>query len=116
MTSKLSSPRWSFWLCALILGPALLLGHNVSAADAGRKVRQQVTPQYPPLARQFNASGIVKLSVEVAPGGEVRNIKPLGGHPLLIPAAEAAVKKWKYEPAKESSTEIVEIRFVADQQ
>ncbi|MDT8070635.1 MAG: energy transducer TonB [Terriglobia bacterium] len=115
MANLSSSRKWSFWLCAFILGTALLLGHTVSAADAGRKVRQQVAPQYPPLARQFNATGIVKLSVEVTPGGEVKTMKVLGGHPLLIPAAEDAVRKWKYEPAKESSTEIVEIKFVSGQ-
>jgi TonB family protein len=112
---KSSFNKWSFWLCALILGPALLLGHSLSAADSGRKVRQQVAPQYPPLARQFNATGVVKLSVEVTPGGEVRDVKVLGGNPLLIPAAQNAVKKWKYEPAKETSNELVEIKFVAGQ-
>jgi TonB family protein len=90
------------------------LGITLSAHAADRKVKQQVAPQYPPLARQFNAAGVVKLSIEVAPGGDVRNVKPLGGHPLLIPAAEEAVKKWKYEPEKESTTEIVEFKFVAN--
>ncbi len=112
MTIKSSSPNGRFWLCALLLGPALLLGATLSVHAADRKVRQQVAPQYPPLAKEFNASGVVKLSIEVTPGGEVRNVKALGGHPLLIPAAENAVKKWKYEPGKESTTEVVEFKFV----
>jgi TonB family protein len=82
---------------------------------ANRKVQRQVSPQYPALARQFNTSGIVKLSVEVAPGGEVRDVKVLGGNPLLVQAAQDAVRKWKYEPAKESTTETVEFRFVPNQ-
>ncbi len=107
-----SSNRWFF---ALILGPALLLGF-VSSANAGdRKVKQQVAPEYPSLARQVNASGVVKLLVQVTPSGEVRESKPIGGHPLLIPAAQNAVKKWKFEPSKDSSTEVIEFKFVANQ-
>ena len=108
-------PNWSFKLCALILGPALLLGHVFAADTAGRKVKRQVAPQYPALAKQFNATGVVKLSIEVTPSGDVRNVKALGGNPLLIPAAQDAVKQWKYEPAKESSTETVEFKFVGNQ-
>ncbi len=115
MTHKSSSPNWRFWPCALLLGPALLLGSTLSVYAADRKVKQQVAPQYPPLARQFNASGVVKLSIEVTPSGEVRNVKPLGGSPLLIPAAEDAVRKWKYEAAKDTTTEIVEFKFMANQ-
>ncbi len=115
MTMKHSFPCASSWLNALIVGSALLLGLTLTANAADRKVKQQVPPEYPALARQFNASGVVKLSIEVSPNGDVRGVKPIGGHPLLIPAAENAVKKWKFEPAKESSTEIVEFKFVANQ-
>lgn len=114
MKRKSFSPIWSFRFAALILGPALMLGLTLSAAAADRKVQRQVSPQYPSLARQFNASGVVKLSVEVAPGGEVRNVKVLGGNPLLIQAAQDAVKKWKYEASKETTTETVEFKFVAN--
>jgi outer membrane biosynthesis protein TonB len=55
------------------------------------------------------------LEVEVSPNGEIRNVKALGGHPLLIPAAEDAIRKWKYEPAKESTTAVVEFKFAANQ-
>lgn len=115
MTRKSSSPNWGFRFAALILGPALLLGAALSAQAADRKVQRQVAPQYPSLARQFNASGVVKLSVEVAPGGEVRTVKVLGGNPLLIQAAQDAVRKWKYEATKETTTETVEFKFVANQ-
>jgi TonB family protein len=79
--------------------------------DGDRKVRQRVSPQYPELAKRVNATGTVRLEVEVAPNGEVRNVKALGGHPLLIPAAQDAIRKWKYEPAKETTTAVVEFRF-----
>lgn len=112
MKHKPSIPNLARWIYALILGPALFLGLTLSAHAADRKVKQRVAPEYPPLAKQFNTSGVVRLSVEVTPGGEVRDVKPIGGHPLLIPAAENAVKKWKFEPAKDSTTEVIEFKFV----
>lgn len=113
MSGKSTSSTIHRWIAALVVGPALFLGLTLSAHAADRKVKQKVSPEYPPLARQFNASGVVKLSVEVSPSGDVRDVKPIGGHPLLIPAAENAIKKWKFEPAKDSSTEIIEFRFVS---
>lgn len=115
MTFNISSPNWRFWPCTLILGPALLLGSALSAHATDRKVQRQIQPQYPALARQFNASGVVKLSIEVAPGGDVRGVKVIGGNPLLVQAAEDAVRKWKYEPGKDSTTEVVEFKFVPNQ-
>lgn len=85
------------------------------AEDGDRKIRQRVSPMYPELAKRVNASGTVRLEVEVAPNGEVKNVKPLGGHPLLIPAAEDAMRKWKYEPGKETTTAIVEFKFGVNQ-
>ena len=115
MIARSTSPTFSRWIATLMVGPALFLGLTLSAHAADRKVKQKVSPEYPPLARQFNASGVVKLSVDVTPSGEVRDVKPIGGHPLLIPAAENAVKKWKFEPAKDSTTEVVEFKFVTNQ-
>lgn len=101
---------------AIILALAVALFNGMAFGEDGdRKVRQRVSPQYPELARRINATGTVKLEVEVAPNGEVKAVKALGGHPLLIPAAEDAIRKWKYEPAKESTTTVVEFRFAANQ-
>jgi TonB family protein len=113
MKATSMSPTLNRWIAALIVGPAILLGLTLSAQAADRKVKQKVSPEYPALAKQFNASGVVKLSIEVTPSGEVRDVKAIGGHPLLIPAAENAVKKWKFEPAKDSTTEVVEFKFVS---
>ncbi len=74
--------------------PTLRIGAEVLAA----KRRSGNDPQYPALAQQARVQGVVKLQVQVGPGGEVRGITVLSGHPLLIPAAVAAVKEWKYEP------------------
>jgi len=93
-------------LMTVILG----LGSLTHADEAGRKIKTRVNPQYPELARKMNVSGSVKLELLVASNGQVKSVRPLGGHPLLIDAAETAVKQWKYEPGPEA-TEVVEIRF-----
>jgi protein TonB len=80
------------------------------ADDLGRKIKSKVNPQYPELARKMNVSGSVKLELVIAANGQVKSVKPLGGHPLLIDAAQNAVKQWRYEPGAEG-TEVVEIRF-----
>ena len=86
-------------------------GALLHADDAtGRKVKLKVSPQYPELARRMNVTGAVRLEILVGANGQVKSVKPLGGHPLLIDAAEAAVRQWRYEPGTEA-TEIVEIRF-----
>lgn len=90
---------------------ALIFGALVHADDTtGRKVKLRVQPQYPELARRMNVTGAVRLEVTVAANGQVKSIKPIGGHPLLIDAAEAAVRQWRYEPGPEN-VEIVEVRF-----
>ena len=84
-----------------------LLSH---ADDSGRKVKSKVSPQYPELARKMNITGAVRLELLVSANGQVKAVKTLGGHPLLIDAAQSAVKQWRYEPGQEG-TEVVEIRF-----
>lgn len=106
-TPFIGSRSWAYALLTLLLALSLI----AFAEETDRKVRQRVAPQYPELAKRVNASGTVRLEVEVAPNGEVRSVKPLGGHPLLIPAAEDAIRKWKYEPSKETTTSVVEFKF-----
>jgi TonB family protein len=90
------------------------LGSVAHGNDAGRKVKTKVAPQYPELAKKMHVSGSVRLEVLIASNGQVKSVKPLGGHPLLIDAAESAVKQWRYESGPEGS-EIVEFKF-SDQQ
>jgi TonB family protein len=94
-------------LCALIatLSPA------TAFAEEGRKVKVRVPPVFPEVARRANITGTVKVQAVVAPGGDVRSTKVVGGHPMLAAAAEDAIKKWKYEPASETSTLVIEVEF-----
>jgi TonB family protein len=62
----------------------------------------------------MNISGTVKLVVVVAPNGAVKSTKVLGGHPLLVSAAEDAIKKWKFEAAAAEDSGVVEFTFKPD--
>jgi hypothetical protein len=68
----------------------LILAYSLSGSgqEVARHVKVRVQPGYPPLARRMN----------------------LGGHPVLIEAAEIAVRQWRFDTGPES-TEVVEIKF-----
>ena len=70
------------------------VGGNVAKA----RLLRQVRPQYPPLARQARIQGTVKLSAVIAKDGTIQKLEVTNGHPLLVPAALAAVKQWRYKP------------------
>ena len=76
-----------------------------------RKVKVRVQPTYPDLARKMSISGTVKIEVVVTASGLVKSTKVLGGHPVLVSAANDAVKRWKFEPAATETTSVVEVKF-----
>jgi TonB family protein len=72
-----------------------------------------VAPDYPELARRMQIHGVVKLEAIVRPNGSVKSTRVLGGNPVLVDAAVAAVGKWKFEPAQTETTELVQVAFSA---
>jgi TonB family protein len=82
-----------------------------SHGELTRKTKTQVAAVYPDVARRMSITGTVKVLVVVAPNGNLKSTKVVGGHPLLVNAAMDAIKKWKFEPAGEESTGIVEFKF-----
>jgi len=97
-------------LCAIFAFQPLPT-HGQEASEAKRKIKSQVTPVYPDLARRMNVHGKVKLEVTVAPDGSVKSIRALGGHPLLVSASQDAVRNWKFEPAPKETLQLVEVNF-----
>jgi TonB family protein len=77
-----------------------------------RKIVSKVAPQYPELARRMQLQGKVKLEVVVAPNGTVKSTKVVGGNPVLVAAAETAIKKWRFEPAGAQTSQLVELTFI----
>jgi TonB family protein len=103
-------------LPAFLLGSAilstLLVVPGLQAQEEGqRKATVRVSPSYPDLARRMNVSGTVRLEVTIAPDGKVTSVKPIGGHPVLVEAADQAVWKWKFQPANSATTEVVAVQF-----
>jgi protein TonB len=70
------------------------VGGNVQAARLINKVQ----PLYPPLARQTRISGTVKLHAIIGKDGTVQRLEVQSGHPLLVQAAQDAVRQWRYQP------------------
>jgi len=59
---------------------------------------QKVEPQYPTLARAARVQGDVVLSAVIDTNGQITNLQLVSGHPMLVPAAIAAVTQWRYKP------------------
>jgi protein TonB len=70
------------------------VGGNVMMA----KLTHQVTPVYPPLARQARVEGTVQLQAIISRDGRIQDLRVTSGHPLLIQAAVDAVRQWVYQP------------------
>ena len=105
---------FSALFCLLIFAPKP--GHAAGSEPVEtRKIKVRVNPSYPDIARLMNLSGSVNLLVTVAPDGSVKECRPIGGHPILIEAATSAVKRWRYEPAAQSSTISVMLKFEREQ-
>ena len=62
------------------------------------RIIQKIEPQYPPLAKSARIQGQVVLAAIISKSGEIENLVLVSGHPLLVPAALEAVRKWRYRP------------------
>ena len=108
--------RWCWKKAAASLVAVALLAvagfAQSSSGDEGkRKIKSKTSPVYPELARRMNVSGKVRIEIIITPDGRVRSTRVVGGHPLLVQACQDAVKEWKYLPAAEETTQIVEFDF-----
>lgn len=95
--------------------PVLILLSCIPAWAGDRAVEKRVPPEYPVLARRMRIGGEVKVVATVAANGTVTAAKADHGNTMLAPAAEDAVRKWKFAAADAPSTEIVIVRFEIDQ-
>lgn len=77
--------------------PALARPPVISSVMEGNLIHR-VKPEYPPLARQARIQGTVVLQAIISRDGTIENLQAVSGHPLLIPAALAAVRQWRYRP------------------
>jgi protein TonB len=65
-------------------------------------------PAYPGAARRAEIEGVVRLEADVAADGTVTGVRVLesSGSSMLDDAAEAAVRRWRYEPATEDGVAV----------
>ncbi len=84
---------------------------SLTSPAENRKVEKRVQPIYPELAKRMHVSGLVRVSVTVAPDGSVTDAKALNGNKMLTLAAEEAVKKWKFVASDAQSTVDIDINF-----
>src|SRR5271166_1792858 len=85
-----------------------------SAAVAGgesRRLKVGTPPVYPEIAQKMNIKGTVQVEASVRRDGTVKEVKVIGGHPLLADALAKAVMGWQYEPAAKDSQVVVRFIF-----
>ena len=80
---------------------------RLNQADALKAVTAKVDPAYPPIAKQMEVQGAVRLDVTIEESGKVEKVDVLSGNPMLTGAAVDAVKKWKFQVSKRSITLLV---------
>src|SRR5260370_34983777 len=88
---------------------------TASGKEIDRKPKIKVAPVYPELAKRMNITGVVKVQITVATNGSVKNVKVVGGHPVLATAALDALKRWRFEAGPQESTGMVEFHFDPNQ-
>jgi protein TonB len=99
-------------------------GVNNANAKAGGQIQQAVLvyrkeAEYPKIAKQTGAKGVVTLNATITKDGTVKNVKVVSGHPMLVNAAAEAVRQWRYKPTLlngqpvETDTQIL-VNFVGE--
>lgn len=89
------------FIVVAVVALAMTLLRPARAED--RKVKIQIEPTYPELAKQMHLNGTVRVEVTVNEQGMVKQTKVVGGNPVLADAAVKAVQKWKFEPGPEET-------------
>ena len=95
-----------------------------SKPKSGGQIQQAVLiyrkdAEYPKIAKQTGAKGTVTLTATIGKDGNVKAVKVVSGHPMLVGAASEAVKQWRYRPTLlngqpvETETQVL-VNFVGD--
>ena len=106
---------WSKKLLAVattvLFAVSLAFAQQSIVEEGKRKVKSKILPTTPELARRMNITGKVKIEVVIAPDGHVKSSRAMGGHPVLVQSCLDAIKDWRFEPAPEETTQVVEFDF-----
>jgi len=106
--------RWSRFAVSAVTVAMLTsaaVAQTPTTDEGKRKVKSKTSPTYPEIARRMSVTGKVKIEVIITPDGRVRSTRVVGGHPLLVQVCEDSVKEWKFFPAPEETTQVIEFDF-----
>jgi protein TonB len=81
-----------------LVAPTATKRIRISQGVTEGRLIQKIEPRYPALAQAARIRGQVLLTAIISKTGEIQNLVLVSGHPLLVPAAMEAVKKWRYRP------------------
>ncbi len=101
-------------LAAVMVAAGLLVlspSPRANADPVKRKLLEHPDPAYPAEAKRLRIEGAVILRIVIAPDGHVTNALAASGNAMLMDAAQAAAKQWKYSPAPEETVSVVQINF-----
>jgi tetratricopeptide (TPR) repeat protein len=101
------------WFKKALKTPARI---RVSGAVQESNLIHKEEPVFPPLAKQAHVEGVVRFTVIIAKDGSILNTQLISGHPLLVAAAQEALKKYVYKPTLVNGAPVevvttVDIRF-----
>jgi TonB family protein len=82
-----------------------------SPLDGLRRLQHSTPPPYPELAERMKLTGTAQVQALVRPDGTVKEVKIVGGHPVLADALARAVMQWTYQPAPRETVEVVKFSF-----
>jgi protein TonB len=86
------------WLPSVHEAPSRPLGPVKRSHLDEALLINKVEPIYPKIAIAAGIRGEVRLHAIIAKDGTIQSISVVSGHPLLVKAAEDAVRQWRYRP------------------
>jgi TonB family protein len=85
--------------------------NSPSPVEGARRLERSAPPDYPEIAERMKLTGTAQVQALVKPDGTVKEVRILGGHPLLAEALASAVRQWKYQPGPKETMEVVKFTF-----
>ena len=88
--------NWARILTVALLAVKIASGQTplVLSDDAARHLVKRTQAVYPEMAQIAHIVGEVALRFTISETGEVADVHAVSGHPLLVEAAQAALKQW----------------------
>jgi outer membrane biosynthesis protein TonB len=110
MLRNSSKVRASINVLAFAMMFTTFLPANLPAQD-DRQAVVHPAPVYSEFAKKLQVSGVVKVKVLIGADGRIKDIKVIGGHPVLVDCVQTALKDWRYAPAGGETTKDLEFHF-----